>query len=326
MTMKLRGNIYEWLAEYFRRAPRRSFRRSSQPLLIVGHRGSPTKAIENTFDSFVLALAEGANALETDLVITADKQVLLWHDWHPNEYVALLRESGLEPFTLYKPYPPLQPYWRRPVHELTLAEFRHYFDYKRKRGHIAAGATIPLLDDFLLWAKDQPRLRAIFLEIKIPRTQTTEAEEIFRQINDWWQKNHPHFTIYIESCPSELLDYGQKYFPSLNFTLSVESPIGIVLNPATYSAITPAALAQRRCAVAVRPRRITIGSWTTYYRIIKKDLEFRENSSSNPIIKVTNINKRSEIRALLAAGVDAIETDYPALVYELAQEMNLTIA
>lgn len=50
-----------------------------QPL-IIGHRGSPRRATENTTDSFLLALEEGAHGIETDLRRLSDGTIVLFHD------------------------------------------------------------------------------------------------------------------------------------------------------------------------------------------------------------------------------------------------------
>ena len=63
--------------------------------LIIGHAGSPLKEMENTVKSFQTALDEGANAIETDVCLTADGVLALWHDWDPNSTVANLRQMGL---------------------------------------------------------------------------------------------------------------------------------------------------------------------------------------------------------------------------------------
>ncbi|MEZ4619519.1 MAG: glycerophosphodiester phosphodiesterase [Caldilineaceae bacterium] len=47
---------------------------------VVAHRGTPTIQPENTLPSFALALAQGADALETDLHFTRDDQIVLFHD------------------------------------------------------------------------------------------------------------------------------------------------------------------------------------------------------------------------------------------------------
>jgi len=51
----------------------------SRPL-IVAHRGTPTIQPENTLPSFALALAQGADVLETDLRFTLDDELVLFHD------------------------------------------------------------------------------------------------------------------------------------------------------------------------------------------------------------------------------------------------------
>lgn len=48
--------------------------------LVVGHRGAAAHAAENTLESFALALAGGADALELDVHLTADGEVVVMHD------------------------------------------------------------------------------------------------------------------------------------------------------------------------------------------------------------------------------------------------------
>jgi glycerophosphoryl diester phosphodiesterase family protein len=62
--------------------------------LIIGHRGAPHQACENTLESFETALQLGANALELDVSMTSDQQVVLWHDWVPSLKNAL-RPTGV---------------------------------------------------------------------------------------------------------------------------------------------------------------------------------------------------------------------------------------
>jgi len=53
---------------------------ATHPLWIVGHRGSPRRARENTLDSFDFAEAEGADAIELDLQQTRDGELVVFHD------------------------------------------------------------------------------------------------------------------------------------------------------------------------------------------------------------------------------------------------------
>lgn len=47
---------------------------------VVGHRGSPTKALENTFESFDRAEADGADGFELDVRLTLDGEAVVHHD------------------------------------------------------------------------------------------------------------------------------------------------------------------------------------------------------------------------------------------------------
>ena len=48
--------------------------------LVIGHRGSPREAPENTLESFRLALAQGADALELDVHVSSDGVPVVIHD------------------------------------------------------------------------------------------------------------------------------------------------------------------------------------------------------------------------------------------------------
>jgi glycerophosphoryl diester phosphodiesterase len=50
------------------------------PTRVVGHRGAPLKALENTIESFDRAEADGADAVELDVRLTADGEAVIVHD------------------------------------------------------------------------------------------------------------------------------------------------------------------------------------------------------------------------------------------------------
>jgi glycerophosphoryl diester phosphodiesterase len=57
--------------------------------IVIGHRGAPESAVENTRESFTQAIACGVQAVETDLRLTADDEVVCLHDGD------LLRVAGV---------------------------------------------------------------------------------------------------------------------------------------------------------------------------------------------------------------------------------------
>ena len=58
------------------------------PPWIIGHRGACGEAPENTIESFLLAIGQGAVMIELDLQLTRDGRLIALHDWD------LLRTSG----------------------------------------------------------------------------------------------------------------------------------------------------------------------------------------------------------------------------------------
>lgn len=47
---------------------------------VIGHRGSPVDRPENTLESFELALAQGADGIELDVRLSAEEELVVWHD------------------------------------------------------------------------------------------------------------------------------------------------------------------------------------------------------------------------------------------------------
>jgi glycerophosphoryl diester phosphodiesterase len=110
------------------------------PVLRVGHRGAKGHAPENTFASFNLAVELGVSAVETDVHLSKDGEVVLIHD-HTVD-----RTTDGRGF----------------VRDLTLAELRRldagsWFDPS------FAGQQIPTLTELLSWAHDRV---GVAIEIK----------------------------------------------------------------------------------------------------------------------------------------------------------------
>lgn len=114
-------------------------RKNGRPLL-VGHRGAMAAAPENTMLSLAAGLAGGADILELDVQLTADKQVILFHDTQLSFKTSV---SGM-------------------ICEYT-AEFLQTLDVGRHFGDAFAGTRMPLLDEVLAWAKDRT---ALMIELK----------------------------------------------------------------------------------------------------------------------------------------------------------------
>jgi glycerophosphoryl diester phosphodiesterase len=107
---------------------------------IIGHRGAPDCAPENTLTSFREGLRQGADIIELDVQLSADGHVIVFHDAQLDRTT---NGSG-------------------PLAERTLAELRAldaggWFDPR------FAGEPIPTLEEVLVWAKYRVPL---FIELK----------------------------------------------------------------------------------------------------------------------------------------------------------------
>ena len=159
-----------WLRDVALPAPPHVLDVDPEKFLIVGHRGACASAVENTIESYERAVeVEGADAVEIDLCVTKDEQVVVWHDWNPDELVAFARQAGAELDVLCRPVVPPEGHpMRRPVCELTLDELRANYGYAIVGKSQTVAARLPLLEDVVRWARTKPTLKAVFLDCKVP--------------------------------------------------------------------------------------------------------------------------------------------------------------
>ncbi len=304
----------------------------TRPFLVIGHRGSAATTVENTIPSMQRAIDDGANAVEIDLSLTSDGEVVLWHDWDPNDAVALARQVGLEPNVKYLPdAPALWSRYRRMAHELTLAELREHFGYKKsfflfwKR---PVAATIPTFADFLTWAASEPRLRSVLLDIKIPGDAPEHVEPMIgamlREIAD-----SDAACEFVFLTPHDKVLAGMKALaPDAAYSFDVEVPPGVVFEPIDYSATVTAERYANRCASVGRPA-LTLSAWKIYQTIIQHDVKHRdalvERDGAPMSLYSWTINNPAEARRLIDLGVDGILTDRPATLSRLARRRGLRV-
>jgi glycerophosphoryl diester phosphodiesterase len=322
-----------WIKKLFASCPKRYKRKKQNIVFIIcGHRGSPTKEIENTIPSFCLAMNEGANSVETDLCITKDKVVVLWHDWNPDEIVALLREKGLEPDVKYKPYiPQLFNEKRKKISELTYNEFSEGYCYIEKGSSIPLKIQIPILEDFFSWAIKYDSLYSVFLDLKVPASESELAVEIISQVQRLVDQYKPKFKIIIETFGEKILLLLKENFSEFKFTYDAELKPGIVLLPRKYSGVKKAIKYANEIAVILRPRIITIANWVTFRRLMRFEVKKqRRYNRKNPDKKVKHIvgctiNNEGEMDCLIRIGISGMQTDYPNKLLRIAKNYNLKI-
>ena len=323
--------IIIWIKEFFKFCPYRKANIDKNNLFLTcGHRGSPVNEPENTIPSLERALSEGSNALEVDICVTKDKEVILWHDWNPDELVALIREKGLEPEVRYKPdFPAPFSGFRNKTSELTIQDFRKHFNYVKKGESQPVGAHIPSLGEFIQWISDKEKVKYVFLDMKVPATEKELVIVILDQLDLLIKKYNPLCKFILETFSKEVLDTAKSKHPDLNYCLDVELPPGFIFFPRMYSGIKTAIQNKNSIALVLRPRQITIGSWMTYRRIMRYDVRKKIlHNKKHPektidfLIGCT-INNKSEMECLIKKGINGMQTDYPRRLTNLVKEFGL---
>lgn len=305
--------------------------KACEHLWVIGHRGAPALEVENTLASFERALADGANALELDLCVTADGEVVIWHDENPRAWEARVRRLGLEPVVRYRPRAPSIPRFRRPVSELTLDEFRTHFGYAAGPFGEKLPARIPTLAEFIDWACDKETLGLVILDVKVPARREDLLATLVARLDELIARCRPRFQIVLETAMAPAALILARLAPRYPGALDVEPHAGVVLDYDRCSAAGVAIRHRLSHAACQRPRATTLFPFTTHRRIVARDVACvaRYNASA-PDRKVEGvfsftINHPREMRQLIELGVWGIQSDRPGLLCQVALECGRSV-
>ena len=315
-------------------------RTGNDGIQIIAHHGYSTLFPENTAQSCDFAVRKGADCIEIDLCFTADGQVVLWHDWNPDDVVSILRQLGKAPGLAYRPTAPrLGSQWRRAINTLTLSDFRNHYGYvndedpvDRAKHDIEYGprsTAIPTLREFV--DEFDSGVREIYLDIKMPDSDAGRAATMLDAVHDGLQRLGPDAGIVFMVPAFEVLnamkDHAQRQGYPYGFTWDIEYPAGVVLNPLRYSAIDHAVTVHDSVASVGRPTSATFLPWATYRRTIGYDIERWNEVNADPATQnagqpITNLvtwtlDDRDELECLVRMGVGGIITNTPETLAEI---------
>jgi glycerophosphoryl diester phosphodiesterase len=273
---------------------------------VVGHRGAPRDAPENTVPSFARAVEQGADAIEADVCATKDGRFVLWHDCRPDDKVALARQGSGESY-LYEPdVPPVGSPWRRPVSQLDLSEFRARYGYvpsddDRGRQRV----PVALLEDLFEWARETPEVALLALDVKLGEKETATARDLARLARDARRDGRlpPHVAVAL-LCP-------EKEVLMAMLTEERREPLGEGIRVfADFEFPGALDFASRYGAANVSmgvPRRL----WPDFRDELGDVLAARDAGRIDFVIAWTE-NDEERLRELVRLGVDGILTDEPA--------------
>ena len=287
-------------------------------VIIAGHRGSPLFHPENTIPSFQRAISDRANAIEVDLCITRDGVIVAWHDWTPNGTVARIRWLEIEPQNNFRPWHPDERY-QRPVCELDLDLFREKYGYVRKGEKERVPAEIPTLEQLVEWAGGEEGVRTIFLDCKIPDGFSYMGEAFIAELDRIMSPWTDRFELILEVNGPGMMKHAltSRTVDRVSWDRSV--PPGFILDITPHSSAIEATRRNLGASLVLRPRMTTVAPWTTYRRIMKREMRIAAGASaeSRPLVFAATINREEEFLCLRKLGVRAFQTDLPHLMSRL---------
>jgi len=304
--------------------------------LVMAHRGATNQYPENTIPAFQQALNEkGANSLQVDLSFTQDQKIILWHDWNPNDPVALIRQEGREPFVNFKPsVPSKESKWRKKVSLLPLAEFRKRYGFVHKMTNVKSKVLIPTFKEFLEWASRQDNLKFVLFKLRVPAEEFRLASIMLKDIQKGVDKLNPEpkFQMAFSTPHKKVLYVAKKHFSELSFLFDREIPAKGVVNYDRFTTIPTARDLNNQFAGIGLPiykdpsKTIKPDPWIVYRFILTRDFKLRDNykKSGSDYIKILswNFNDEKKMECLIRLGVDGIVTDKPELLRSIALRLG----
>lgn len=259
---------------------------------IIAHRGSSMVAPENTLAAVRQALDDGADAVELDVRLSADQQVMLYHDRTLARLTGDPREFG----------------------ELTRDELSE-FDVGSWFGDAFQNERIAGLDETLALVKGRA---ALMIDMKpLPGQEEALAQAVLDELDEendrryrCWATQHdalngmaacgfPHTLLEMRMATMSpaLVNFIKQRAPELRVTLLAQL-------------ILPGTLDRRQFdALGLRHNRIT-------------RQEIRLAALYGYEIHAWTVNDRARMSTLIDLGVDAIITDYPERLRELIEDRH----
>ncbi|KPQ22047.1 glycerophosphodiester phosphodiesterase family protein [Halomonas sp. HL-93] len=257
---------------------------------VIAHRGSSMAAPENTLAALDQAIVDGADAIEIDVRLTADQEVMLYHDRNMARLTSDQQEFG----------------------DLTREELKRY-DVGSWFGDVYEGEPIPGLDDALALVRGRADL---MIEIKpLPGQGQALSDAVVRELQQetdtryrcWASAGSPidayaecgypnaMYSMRIATMSPGLLTFIKQQAPELKVTLIAQLILPGTLDRSAFDAL------------GLRHNRIT-------------PQEIRLARLYGYEVHAWTVNSRARMSTLIDLGVDAIITDYPSQLVELRDD------
>ena len=253
------------------------------PLRVIGHRGAASVAPENTIPAFEHAVRTGADAVELDIRLSSDEQLVVIHD---STLQRTTNGSG-------------------PVEELTLSQLRKYdagYRFTPDRGRTfpfrEEGVRIPRLDEVLEAVEDLP----VIVEVK--------CGPAGRVLGEWLPKSKDRERILVGGF--ERADV-QPATVQARWRCAYEDELRryVILGKAGVGGW----FAPKECAAVMVPER------QKAIRVVTPRFVRRAHADGIGVF-VWTVNEPSDMRRLFAWGVDGLVSDAPGRLRRVLDEIQ----
>jgi glycerophosphoryl diester phosphodiesterase len=287
--------------------------------LIVGHRGAAGLAPENTLAAFKKACEIGVDAVEMDVLLTADSQLIVHHDFTLNPAVARSANGSW----LGHAGPPINRMALETIKTYDVGRLKPNTSYARRypEQKPADGERIPTLDQVIALVKDvcEPST-GLWIEIKTdPEKPTltpapeTVADAVVRILAEQGSAARTH----VLSFDWRALAHVQKIAPGIPAIYL--SHVGVRLNnikpgqPGSSPWMAGLDIDDFGGSI---PRAVKAAGgkyWAPYYKYLTYAL-LEEAHQLGLKVYVWTVDSRSEMERLKEMGVDGIITNRPDIL------------
>ncbi|HBA61418.1 MAG TPA: hypothetical protein DCZ92_11500 [Elusimicrobia bacterium] len=288
--------------------------------LIIGHAGSPLREIENTVKSFQAALDEGANAIETDVCLTADGILALWHDWDSYGDVANLRQMGVASYK-YAPFFDSREPEGITVADISYQHLRKYYGYRLPRnGSEKLLDIIPTFEEMAKWASGKDRLKLIYLDIKIPENRSDLVPAAVEKINELGSRYSILDKLVFFSPSMKIVETARAYVRQKGYALKIgldrEMPVKVFMQAEEEAVpLDDFRLMKESSQLGLQytslgqPTAATLqNGWANYQRLVSFNV-FQKTLYPGARFIAWTINNEEDSKWLIKNGVDGIMTN-----------------
>lgn len=257
---------------------------------IIAHRGSSMAAPENTLAAVDQAIVDGADAIEIDVRLTADHEVMLYHDRNMARLTGDQQAFG----------------------DLTREELERY-DVGSWFGDVYEGESIPGLDDTLALVRGRADL---MIEIKpLPGQGQALSNAVLRELQ---QETDARYQCWA-SADSPISAYSECGYPNAMHSMRMATT-----SPGLLPFIKQQAPELKVTLIAqlILPGTLDRGAFDAlglrHNRITTQETKLAKLYGYE--VHAWTVNSRSRMSTLIDLGVDAIITDYPKRLVALRND------